>query len=81
MNSQLLKLTQLDFYAIDLQLYIDTHPTDANALAEYNAVIGQADKLRAELAQKNQSTTAKTAFPEGSFAWVNEPWPWEANAN
>ena len=32
----LMKLMELDFMAVDLGLYLDTHPDNSEAIAEYN---------------------------------------------
>ena len=42
------KLTELDFMAVDLQLFLNTHPTDTEAIALYNKVIKAADIIRAK---------------------------------
>ena len=33
------RLTMLDFMAVDMQLFLDTHPDDTNAIAKYNSII------------------------------------------
>ena len=40
------RLTMLDFMAVDMQLFLDTHPDDTNAIAKYNSIIREADNLR-----------------------------------
>ena len=47
-DSLLKKLTELDFMAVDLQLYLNTHATDKEAIALYNKVIRAADTVRAK---------------------------------
>ena len=42
------RLTMLDFMAVDMQLFLDTHPDDTNAIAKYNSIIREADNLRAQ---------------------------------
>ncbi len=37
-------LTQLDFMAVDLGLYLNTHPDDTEAIDAYNQVIVAAKK-------------------------------------
>ena len=39
-------LTQLDFMAVDLGLYLNTHPEDTEAIDAYNQVIVAADTVR-----------------------------------
>jgi spore coat protein JB len=73
----LFKLTQLDFSAIDLHLYLDTHPDDKKAIAEYNKTVGEAAKLRAEYEQKHGVLTANAPSDPNKFNWIDEPWNWE----
>ena len=47
--SQLLKkLSQADFYAQDLKLYLDTHPDDKDAIAMFHKMSDRAAELRDE---------------------------------
>ena len=45
-DCMLKRLTVLDFLAVDLQLYLDSHPDDENAITKYNSVVDEADGLR-----------------------------------
>jgi spore coat protein JB len=81
MNNTLFKLTQLDFSAIDLQLYLDIHPDDKKAIAEYNKTVGEAAKLRAEYEQKNGALTARASSDPNKFKWIDDPWDWEETYN
>ena len=48
-QEELLKsLMELDFIAVDLGLFLNTHPDDSDAIAAYNQVITAAD-IRASL--------------------------------
>ena len=40
------KLMELDFLAVDLGLYLNTHPTETEAINAYNQTIEAADTLR-----------------------------------
>ena len=66
------------FAALELALYLDTHPDDADALQLYN------DYQRA--ANEKQAEFSRTYFPltracntnnSGSYSWINDPWPWQ----
>ena len=37
-NSLLRAIQMYDFYLYDLNLYLDTHPNDKNALAKFNEI-------------------------------------------
>ena len=41
----LTKLMELDFMAVDLGLFLDTHPENEEAIAEYNKIVKAADAL------------------------------------
>lgn len=80
MDATLYKLTQLDFCALDLKLYLDTHPKDTDALAEYNKIAAEAARLRADYEGKNRPLTAGPVTGD-SFVWIDEPWNWEESYN
>lgn len=74
---ELLKeLMALEFTAIELNLYLDTHPNDQRALMEYNAVCQQLMMLkeRYERCYGPLTPCNPSAFP---WQWIEEPWPWE----
>ena len=46
----LIKLSELDFMAVDLGLYLNTHPNCEEAIEEYNKIIRAADTVRGKYA-------------------------------
>jgi spore coat protein JB len=80
-NSLLRRLQALEFTALEFNLYLDTHPTDMNALNEFNAV-------SAELANAKQEYEARYgplinfghSLSPGAWRWIEEPWPWEVSS-
>lgn len=72
------KIQELSFSAIDLNLYLDTHPTDEAALGHYNAL---SEQLACAKAAYEQIYGPLMAFGETPspfpWRWVQEPWPWE----
>lgn len=82
-EKELLKcLTVLDFMAVDLQLYLNTHPDDADALQKYNSTIKEADMLRSQYEKEYGPLFSFRSYNHGSrFNWVDDPWPWERSAN
>ena len=79
----LTKLMELDFMAVDLGLFLDTHPENEEAIAEYNKIVKAADALRGKY--------EKLVGPVCSFRSVNRcddkwlcddcPWPWSRDFN
>ncbi|NLP46647.1 MAG: spore coat protein CotJB [Epulopiscium sp.] len=74
----LLKIQQLHFATVDLNLYLDTHPACQQALRDYNRYTQELMRLRQMYEMKYGPLTnfgyAPSQYP---WQWVNEPWPWE----
>lgn len=81
-REQLLKqLTALDFMAVDLQLYLDTHPNDWNALYRYNCIVTQADTLRSYYERLFGPLYSYRSTSDYPWRWINNPWPWDYDFN
>lgn len=80
-DSILRQLTVLDFAAVDLQLYLDTHPEDAEALEQYNNVVMQADGLRAQYEEEYGPLFSFRSLGGKEYRWIDEPWPWKNKFN
>ncbi len=77
-DTLMLRLMQMDFTAIDLQLFLDTHPTDKQAIEQYNMAVAEAAKLRREYERLYGPLDAfVTPSRPGEFTYINSPWPWE----
>lgn len=75
-------IRQCCFYMTDLSLYLDTHPTDENALALYLRHKTMHDDLAAAYAKRFGALMQSQIDDEtGWAAWSNTPWPWEKEAN
>lgn len=70
-----------DFYLYELNLYLDTHPSDPEALALFKETNEKRKAAYKAYVDKYGPITAKQ-FTEGDyFTWVDGPWPWERSAN
>ncbi|NLK38477.1 MAG: spore coat protein CotJB [Epulopiscium sp.] len=76
-------LTSLDFMAVDLGLYLNTHPTDAEAIAAYNQVIEAAERVRAHYEENFGPLCSFRSFATNTsnWQWKDDPWPWQASFN
>ena len=68
----------VDFVLVDLALFLDTHPFDADALAYFQKY----RELRVEAVMEYAKYYAPLAIDyavcdKTPWNWVNEPWPWE----
>lgn len=81
----LLRLTVAEFAAVDLNLYLDTHPRDERALTEFAKASHEVMMLRHEYEERYGPLVnfghAHSLGPEArNWLWLSEPWPWEATA-
>lgn len=81
MNEQAKMLTHIDalsFALIDLNLYLDNHPNDREAINLFNKYRVQKNELQKIYEDKygplDLSSDSLNTYP---WAWDNRPWPWE----
>lgn len=71
-------LQELCFACLDLQLFLDTHPNNQQALQEFNKYSQMYGNTKKEYEQKYGPLTnfgySKSSYP---WQWVMTPWPWE----
>ncbi|MDQ2087680.1 spore coat protein CotJB [Herbivorax sp. ANBcel31] len=81
-RQELLKqLTALDFMAVDLQLFLDTHPCDREALCKYNSVVSQAAMLRHTFERLYGPLCSYRSSSQYPWQWICDPWPWNYSFN
>ena len=77
-ESKLRELQEVEFAVIDLNLYLDTHPEDDEAvkkLAEYSE---QMEALREDYEKNETILFSHHIKNEVDLSkWINDPWPWE----
>lgn len=75
---ELLKAIQaVDFTAIDLNLYLDTHPHDQRALTDYTNTVRESERLKEMYVKNYGPLTPMDAVNQPCWRWIEEPWPWE----
>ena len=72
------EIMNYEFVLRDVGLYLDTHPSDISALAEYNKNM----KLREHALQKYNEKYGTYMLGDSEVTgnrwnWVDSPWPWE----
>lgn len=75
---QLFELQSIDFVLVELTLYLDTHPDDTDALAQFQqfhqrkrALMRALETAYGPLQQYGNSGVGK------SWKWNDAPWPWQ----
>lgn len=68
----------VSFAALDCAMFLDTHPSDSEAL-EFFAYYKDARKQALKEYSSRFSPLTLDTVPKGTdfWAWANEPWPWE----
>lgn len=72
------QIQETDFVLVDLHLYLDTHPEDQAAIAQYNQYVQKSMTIK----QQFQSLFGPlfqfgNSYSPAPFAWKEAPWPWQ----
>lgn len=77
-QAAMLELQQLSFSLVDLNLFLDTHPDNQQAVNDYNQLFQQYWEAKAnyevQYGPMNNFGHCPASYP---WNWINEPWPWE----
>lgn len=76
---QLLEEIQaIDFVIVELNLYLDTHPHDYEAIEQFNDFSEKSMHLKIEFEKKfGPLMNFGRSFSSYPFNWVDTPWPWQ----
>ena len=80
-NTSLHRLQALSFAISELGLYLDTHPTDQDAIELFNQYTEMYEDAMQKYEQEHGPLTQMQAGASGTYTWVKGPWPWDYNAN
>lgn len=72
----LYKLQQMAFAAHDINLYLDTHPNDIEAIKLYNEYSKQEEILRNSYERKYGPVDLSFNDNLTTWEWIKSPWPW-----
>jgi len=75
------RITELDFTALDLGLYLNIYPSCAIGIEKYNEAIEEADKYRKMYEATYGPLSSFRSPGRKSWSWSNNPWPWQQSAN
>lgn len=72
------QIQEVEFAAVEWQLYLDTHRYDQRALMEYNNYSNQLLMLKQQYEMLYGPLLNFGFSPNhGSWRWLDSPWPWE----
>ena len=73
----LYEISMVDFLLIDMKLYLDTHPTDRNALDYYHHYAKVLKDLREAYSKQFGPLFAEQSDCGKEWEWAMEPNAWE----
>lgn len=73
------RLQEMQFVALELNLYLDTHPCDADALNDFNCAVEMMKKHKQayEAEFGPLLNFGMSGYAKGAWQWIESPWPWE----
>ncbi len=71
------QLMEVQFLVVELQLYLDTHPNDMEALRLYNEAAMFAHRLMQQYQREYGMLMAHAPNGREKWEWIDSPWPWE----
>ncbi len=80
-NAKMNKLRALDFALQETVLFLDAYPENKQALRYYHQLLSNRKELMEELEQSGHPLTMYGNRSQTSWDWINDPWPWEPDAN
>lgn len=80
-DEMLKKISALDFFIIDIGLYLNTHPDDREAIMKYNAMVKEARALRQDFEEQFGMLSVGSSPSKQPWQWIENPWPWQYKFN
>jgi len=72
------ELQAIDFAIVELQLYLDTHPNDHEAIQQFNELAKERKRLKKTIETMygplQQFGNSFSGYP---WNWNDPPWPWQ----
>lgn len=67
-----------DFVLVELQLYLDTHPNDMEAIQQFNQYAQYSKQLKQIFEGKFGALQQfGNSFADPNWSWGTMPWPWQ----
>lgn len=76
-EAMLMDIQKLHFAALDLALYLDTHPNDPVALYRHHEYATHLKQYREAYEAEYGPLTNMVAEMGDTWRYINSPWPWE----
>ena len=70
------KISAVDFAIADFNLYMDSHPNDAEVNTMLQNYLAKSMELRKEYEDKYGPLTSDNK-EDNRWGWISDPWPWD----
>ena len=77
----LVELQALEFVVLELGIYLDTHPDDAEAFALFKQYAAMEKAARAAYESRFGPLMKSSAASGDRYRWLQDPWPWNYQQN
>lgn len=74
------QIQMVSFALVDLNLYLDTHPQDRDALNYYHQNQALMNQLMERYSTNYGPLTTADVNSTNMWTWIEHPWPWEMEA-
>lgn len=74
------KISMAQFAAFELHLFLNTHPDNQEALEKFRKYSEKTETLTKEF-EANYGPLSSSSAEGNRWEWINDPWPWEEEAN
>jgi len=71
------ELKGLEMAVMDLHLYLDTHPHDAEVTRIFGHYCELLEKSKKHYVAKFGPLTLADAVQDNRYTWLDDPWPWD----
>ena len=76
--SLLEEIQAIDFVIVELNLYLDTHPQDLEAIKQFNEATLKSMELKQHFEQQfGPLMNFGRSFSGYPWSWNETPWPWQ----
>ena len=75
-NLMMQKVYETGFALDEITLYLDTHPTDEQAM-EYYRYAQKANQEAVRAYEQSFGPLTSNQVNGNTWSWANNPWPWE----
>ncbi len=78
----LIEISKVDFVLKELNLYLDTHPFDQQAMEHFNHYNMMKNRLVKDYTEKYGPLVLNCVEADGrEWKWATQDWPWEGGYN